>query len=722
MRSPVTPAPLPLETVLDRRFRVVGVLGQGPLGVVYEAVDAQGDVPVVVKELAPFGTSRAESGHVVWGATDETARQAARLFVEDAERVRRAHPPRVPPVRSTFHERSTAYVVRPYHAEALPLQTLLDRGEPLGLDAALDILMQLIETMERAHLRRLLHRGLKPSNVLMGPKGDAWVVDFGLTRDWLLDRQVLRLSQPLFAAPEQGVPLQLRGAATDVYGLAAIAYAVAFGIPPHLDSVQGGRAPVAAALLPESHRRLVRAIEAGLQPAISERPSTVAALRSLLVEGVFDRPEPGGVTALDATLVRVQRLKVAPNESPGGGVMERPKPLRPRVCPVCTAGSIVRRTIHERLCPECRVGVLHPRKHVLGHGPCPVCRLGTLKAADKNPFRKKRWACVCGAKFEGTAQLLIQAAPEDARLGQVLSYHEWLSRAERGTAAMVCDGCAATFDVEGDRWRHIGIEHEISRYPDEWARLAAGLPTDCGNAMCNACGADCFVEDDTVTVLDAERDPFGFLERHVGRPFTWDALRWVGAGKESGHAGWVCLATGTEFDEESGLLRLVRTRLPALSRFVGRLETLDDWHRLAHGLPLARDEETLRAQLREALRQGFRSGILDVDGRDWSGPAARVLADRDEVREVESQLVIGEGQLVFGGLLRKFKMPIDAAHAWCSRGHSLVAELKDGGTEEWVVEPLQWVVPLESGKHTVTLTAEDLAVRLSLVSESRSTV
>ncbi|MBZ0214504.1 MAG: hypothetical protein K8H99_11935, partial [Nitrospirae bacterium] len=199
----------------------------------------------------------------------------------------------------------------------------------------------------------------------------------------------------------------------------------------------------------------------------------------------------------------------------------------------------------------------------------------------------------------------------------------------------------------------------------------------------------------------------------VGRPFTWEELRWVGAGKESGQVGWVCLATGTEFDEESGLLRLVRTQLPALHRFVGRLETVDDWHRLAHGLPLAREDDTLRANLREALRQAYRTGALDVDGRDWSGPATRVLADGDDVREVGAQLVIGEGQLVFGGLLRKFKMPVDAASSWHAKGHSLLAELKDGGVEEWVVEPLLWTVALESGKHTVTLTSEDLALRLT---------
>ncbi len=713
MPSPVTPAPLSLETVLDRRFRVVGVLGQGPMGLVYEALDAQGDLPVVVKELAPYGTTRAESGHVVWGVPAETSRQAARLFVEDAERIRRAHPPRVPPVRGAFHERSTAYVVRPYDADALPLQTLLDRGEPLGLDATLDILMQLIETLERAHARRLLHRGLKPSNVLLGPRGDAWVVDFGLTRDWLVDRQVLRLGQPLFAAPEQRAPLHLRGAATDVFGLSAIAYAMAFGIPPHLDSVQGGRSPVAAALLPESHRRLVRAIEAGLEPAMSERPATVAAFRAMLVEGVADRRDPEGVSELDARLVRIQRLKHAPNESPGGGVLERPKPLKAKVCPVCAVGTIVKRPIHERLCPACRVGVVHLRKHTLGHGPCPVCRYGLLKAATKNPFRKTRWACGCGARFEGTAQALTQTAPENAHADEARPYDLWLAMAERGNAAMVCDGCQATFDLDGDRWRRIGTDHEISRYPDEWARLAAGLPADCGNAVCNACGADCFVEDDSVTVLDAERDPFGFVERHVGRPFTWEELRWVGAGKESGQAGWVCLATGTEFDEESGLLRLVRTQLPALHRFVGRLETVDDWHRLAHGLPLAREDDTLRANLPEALRQAYRTGALDVDGRDWSGPATRVLADGDDVREVGAQLVIGEGQLVFGGLLRKFKMPVDAASSWHAKGHSLLAELKDGGVEEWVVEPLQWTVALESGKHTVTLTSEDLALRLT---------
>lgn len=729
----MTPEPLPSQTTLERRFRLIAVLGQGNLGIVYRAEDLDVGDEVVVKELAPLGTRRGGESRLEWADYGEVkAGHLRRVFVEDAEALRTAHLPRVPVPRAAFQSLGTAFVARAYNPAADPLQGLLSLRGPLPAEAVLDVLLQLTETLERAHRARRLHRNLKPGNVLLTPGGEADLVDFGGVREWLLDatQHPAILTSLVLAAPEQLQRRGYRGPATDVYGLAATAHAMLYGVPPTSPTEREPNRP----LLPiptffdEAHRTLVAAIERGLSLAYADRPQTMAEFRDLLAT------RPGTVTSgprlaeLDDRALRLKNLRFKPMECPGGGVLDRPKPLKRGACPVCRQGVVTLRDLSARLCPVCRVGILQAAPNKPNGGTCPCCRLGTLHAAKGSLFRRdKHLDCdACGAVFSGGAagMLLLDAghAPNDLPIGATLPWDEWLRSAALPRPLLRCDACRARFADEPSGNRRRIADHpsrDVARHPDEWARIAVGLDPECGNAVCKACKADFFVDGEQVTVLDASWDPYGFFARHAGRLHTLDDLCWIGAGKESGNPGLLASTGNTEFDEEGGYLRLVRTDVRPIARFVGRLETLEDWHRLAHGLPRRGHEAELWDALDAGIREAFRTGAIPFDSRRpellWRGEADRVEEAADgEASRHRGNLQVTKEEIAFGGLIRKWKVPTDAVESARADGDSLLLSLKgERAFVEFEIGALDFTADMMSGPRTLRLDASDLAARLS---------
>ena len=116
------------------------------------------------------------------------------------------------------------------------------------------------------------------------------------------------------------------------------------------------------------------------------------------------------------------------------------------------------------------------------------------------------------------------------------------------------------------------------------------------------------------------------------------------------------------------------------------------------------------AQFPDAIRRAYESGLVSFEkGALWSGPAQRV--DRDAQT---GNLLITQDEVVFGGLLRKWRAPLDAAIGVQSEGDEL--RLQFTGEREdlvWEVEPVELTVHLTSGDQSIELTAENLAARLS---------
>ncbi len=144
-------------------YRLVQKIGEGGMGVVWKAEDTILGRPVAIKVL-PADTSR-----------DEARRQ---MFLSEARLASSVSDARIAQVFELGHEGDIDFIVMEY-VDGKPLGRLL-HGRPLPPDKVAGLGLQVAQALARTHRKGLLHRDLKPGNILVTPEGDVKVVDFGL--------------------------------------------------------------------------------------------------------------------------------------------------------------------------------------------------------------------------------------------------------------------------------------------------------------------------------------------------------------------------------------------------------------------------------------------------------------------------------------------------------------------------------------------------------------
>ncbi|HYN88831.1 MAG TPA: protein kinase, partial [Ardenticatenaceae bacterium] len=203
--------------LLDGRYRLEGIIGEGGMATVYQAWDERLDRRVAVKLLRPQTTlSEAE----------------AEDFLREARTVARLNHPNVVAVHDAGVADGRPYLVM----EFLPGQTLRQRLQagPLPVTEALRIVRALAGALEAAHAQGILHLDVKPENVLFGEGHDPKLSDFGVSRsldDVAAPDNGTILGTAAYIAPEvvAGQPPDGRA---DVYALGVVLYEMVTGQRP----------------------------------------------------------------------------------------------------------------------------------------------------------------------------------------------------------------------------------------------------------------------------------------------------------------------------------------------------------------------------------------------------------------------------------------------------------------------------------------------------------
>lgn len=713
------PAPLESGALLAERFRLRGVLGRGGFGIAYLADDLERGERAVVKELAPSGSFRLDGGVM---QIDASGRLVQR-FLDEARTVAKLNIHGIPAVRSWFAENGTAYFASNHIDGAVSLEAMLEKHGRLSPNAALDLLYPLMETIEAIHHKGYLHRDIKPSNILVAPNGEVSLIDFGAAREWHATFTVHHtvLFTPGYSPIEQLGRKGRRGPATDIYALCATAYHMLVGEPPPdaADRLEHDSPITIRSLGPDVDLGLAAALEAGLRIRYEDRPQSVAELRKLLEQAPIVGASPT-LQQLDEKLLAIRNFSFDKRACPScGGLLESPRPLKRGVCPVCRRGTIRVHRLSERLCPICRVAALRSKKNDVPLAWCPLCKTGELDWRRLSVFGGHRSAKCrqCAAKYQ-THEAGMKGD------GDYRSWEAWRLSSGRSKIAFKCDGCDAQFDEMKDGRRklvHPAPKSGVpSYYPEQWARIAARLEPDAGDAECDECGADFEVDGQRMSLLSTREDPFGNASRMMGRLLTSHDASWLGVGKESPVPGWVCAECSTEFDQDAGFLRLVRTEDRRLIRHVEEPKTLEDWHRVAAGLPEIHQEDAFDREVDDAIVIAYETGEIGFGSRKdliWQG-SATTLADGHV-----ATLTVTDKEIAFGGMLRKWRTPLDAvvrAEAGVSHPQpnledgSILTLWLSGQREpmEWAVQPVELTAHLSSGHRSVELQAVSLACRI----------
>ena len=208
--------------LLDQRYRLTGLLARGGMATVYRALDERLERPVAVKVMH---RGLADDPDFVARFTRE-ARSAARLSA-----------PEVVAVYDQGRDEQTgaAYLVME-HVEGRDLRALLrDRGV-LSPARALSLLEPVLRALAAAHRAGIVHRDVKPENVLLGDDGRVKVADFGLARavqtSELTSTTGLLIGTVAYLAPEQ-IERGTADARTDVYAAGVVLWEALTGAPPY---------------------------------------------------------------------------------------------------------------------------------------------------------------------------------------------------------------------------------------------------------------------------------------------------------------------------------------------------------------------------------------------------------------------------------------------------------------------------------------------------------
>ena len=180
---------LPCGSVLNGKFVVRRCLGQGGFGITYIAYNLFLRKTFCIKEYYPRGyamRSATQSRLVLWGdgADAQYYREKRESLVEEAQRAVQLEALRhVVKVWDVFYENETAYIVMEY-IEGESLQHRLKRTQrPFSERECLALLTPVMEDLERAHELGIVHRDIKPDNIMLRANGEAVLLDLGAAKD-----------------------------------------------------------------------------------------------------------------------------------------------------------------------------------------------------------------------------------------------------------------------------------------------------------------------------------------------------------------------------------------------------------------------------------------------------------------------------------------------------------------------------------------------------------
>ncbi|MDQ3068167.1 MAG: serine/threonine-protein kinase [Acidobacteriota bacterium] len=272
---------------LSERYRIVSTVGTGGMGVVFKAIDTTLNRPVAIKALRP-------------NVLDARAGRGLRL---EALAAASLDHPYICKVYELIETPGGQTLIVMEFVEGETLSSKLARGRP-PIDAVLMLGSEIAEGLADAHARGVVHRDVKPSNVMVTLHGHVKLVDFGLAvapsaealQTTVTGTPQSQIGSPAYMSPEQAKGGEIK-AASDLFSLGVLLYECLAGRMPYegktgyeyVGNLLAQPAQPLAPLAPGAPRALVALVEACLRKDPAERPESAAAvareLRLLLDKG-----------------------------------------------------------------------------------------------------------------------------------------------------------------------------------------------------------------------------------------------------------------------------------------------------------------------------------------------------------------------------------------------------------------------------------------------------
>ncbi|MCM1155994.1 MAG: protein kinase [Roseburia sp.] len=227
-------------TILNGKYLVGRVLGEGGFGITYIGYDLNLEMPVAIKEFYPNGYVTRESGvtsmvSAYQGANLEAVSKWKNNFIREARTLAKcSHLSGIVGVKDFFEENGTAYIVMEY-LDGMNLKSYVKaNGGKVEITSLLRSLEPVMASLSKVHEYGLIHRDISPDNIMLLPGGAMKLLDFGAARDYASEdeKSLSVMLKPGYAPEEQYRTKGKQGPWSDVYAFAATIYKCVTGVTP----------------------------------------------------------------------------------------------------------------------------------------------------------------------------------------------------------------------------------------------------------------------------------------------------------------------------------------------------------------------------------------------------------------------------------------------------------------------------------------------------------
>jgi len=205
------------------RYNVISELGRGAMGIVYKASD-----PTIGREVALKVLS-------LNAASEGGTSSPQQMFMREVRAAGRLAHPSIVTIHDAFEdqENQTSCIVMEF-VPGVTLEKILESGQPLTTEQALNLVRQVAEGLDYAHRNQVIHRDLKPANILVTADGRAKITDFGIAK--VLAREGMARTIGVMGTPSYMSPEQVRGGEvdgrSDIFSLGIMIFTMLSGKKP----------------------------------------------------------------------------------------------------------------------------------------------------------------------------------------------------------------------------------------------------------------------------------------------------------------------------------------------------------------------------------------------------------------------------------------------------------------------------------------------------------
>ena len=253
------------------KYEIVGVAGRGAMGIVYVAHD-----PFIDREVAIKVCSTDDDD-------ESNLELARRLFFNEAKSAGALDHPNILRIYDAGEAEGQPYIVMEYVEGADALNNYADPDKLLPVERVVQVMMQCAKALDYAHRRGVLHRDVKPANILLTADGEVKLADFGIAQRMTPGKTQLMSTygSPRYMSPEQALDEELT-VQIDIYSLGVSMYELLTGKPPFtargiaqlINMIINKDPPSARELRPELSAALAAVVSCAMDKDLARRYKT----------------------------------------------------------------------------------------------------------------------------------------------------------------------------------------------------------------------------------------------------------------------------------------------------------------------------------------------------------------------------------------------------------------------------------------------------------------